>query len=141
MAPERDTALRLHHPRNTRTPEYQNTGIPEHRRNTGTPRWLRRRAASGHRWRRGFEPPMQYLLEWRMALAKDLLRREPTALPACRARRLPVRERFSTAFSRATGCAPSELARAGRADQRWRGVIAAVTPGRSARANAVMTTT
>lgn len=56
--------------------------------------------------------PMQYLLEWRMALAKDLLRRERAAV-------IEVAERvgyqsasaFSTAFTRLTGSSPSEFAR------------------------------
>lgn len=57
-------------------------------------------------------PPMQYLLEWRVALAKDMLRRERPAL-------VDVAERigyqsasaFSTAFTRLTGRTPSEFAR------------------------------
>lgn len=57
-------------------------------------------------------PPMRYLLEWRMAIAKDLLRRE-------RPRLTEVAERvgyqsasgFSTAFTRLTGASPSAFAR------------------------------
>jgi AraC-like DNA-binding protein len=56
--------------------------------------------------------PMEYLLAWRMALAKDLLRREDMAL-------VEVAERvgyssassFSTAFSRHVGQAPGQYAR------------------------------
>jgi len=59
-------------------------------------------------------PPMEYLLAWRMAVAKDLLRRDE-------ARIAEVAERvgygsastFSTAFSRHVGQSPSRYARAG----------------------------
>lgn len=59
-------------------------------------------------------PPMQYLLEWRMALAKDWLRRERPPLAEL-AERIGYQSAsaFSTAFSRTTGRAPSEFARAG----------------------------
>lgn len=58
-------------------------------------------------------PPMQYLLEWRIAIAKDALRRE-------RARLAEIAEKvgyqsasaFSTAFTRHEGIAPSAFARA-----------------------------
>lgn len=58
-------------------------------------------------------PPMEYLLGWRMALAKDLLRRGDT--PLC-----DIAEQvgyssastFSTAFSRYVGSAPGRYARA-----------------------------
>jgi AraC-like DNA-binding protein len=64
-------------------------------------------------------PPMRYLLEWRLALAKNLLRRE----------RLPLAEvaetigyrsasAFSTAFTRHVGCPPSEFARSAGARAR-----------------------
>jgi AraC-like DNA-binding protein len=57
-------------------------------------------------------PPMQYLLEWRMAIAKDLLRRErpPLALVAASVGYQSA-SAFSTAFSRLSGSAPSEFAR------------------------------
>jgi AraC-like DNA-binding protein len=57
-------------------------------------------------------PPMQYLLEWRMAIAKDLLRRErpPLAEVADRVGYQSA-SAFSTAFTRLTGCSPSEFAR------------------------------
>lgn len=57
-------------------------------------------------------PPMQYLLEWRMALAKDMLRTEHPAL-ADVAERIGYQSAsaFSTAFTRLTGRTPSEFAR------------------------------
>jgi AraC-like DNA-binding protein len=57
-------------------------------------------------------PPMQYVLEWRMAIAKDLLRRERPPL-ADQAERggYQSASAFSTAFSRLAGCSPSEFAR------------------------------
>lgn len=57
-------------------------------------------------------PPMQYLLEWRMALAKDMLRRERPPLSEV-AERVGYQSAsaFSTAFARLTGRPPSELAR------------------------------
>ena len=57
-------------------------------------------------------PPMQYLLEWRMALAKDLLRRERAPLAEV-AERVGYQSAsaFSTAFARLTGSSPSEFAR------------------------------
>lgn len=57
-------------------------------------------------------PPMQYLLEWRMAVAKDLLRRERPPLAEL-AERIGYQSAsaFSTAFSRSAGCSPSAFAR------------------------------
>lgn len=57
-------------------------------------------------------PPMQYLLEWRVALAKDLLRGERPSLAEV-AERVGYRSAsaFSTAFARLTGRSPSEFAR------------------------------
>jgi AraC-like DNA-binding protein len=57
-------------------------------------------------------PPIQYLLEWRMAVAKDLLRREHLPLAQV-AERIGYQSAsaFSTAFTRHTGCAPSEFSR------------------------------
>jgi AraC-like DNA-binding protein len=57
-------------------------------------------------------PPMQYLLEWRMAIAKDLLRRERPPLAEV-AERVGYQSAsaFSTAFARVTGVPPSEFAR------------------------------
>lgn len=60
-------------------------------------------------------PPMEYLLAWRMALAKDLLRRDDVGLA-------DVAERvgygsastFSTAFSRFVGQPPGRFARAAK---------------------------
>ena len=57
-------------------------------------------------------PPMQYLLEWRMAIAKDLLRRERPPLAEL-AERIGYESAsaFSTAFARHAGCPPSKFAR------------------------------
>jgi AraC-like DNA-binding protein len=57
-------------------------------------------------------PPMEYLLRWRMALAKDLLRREGVSLTeVADAIGYQSASAFSTAFSRAVGQAPSAFAR------------------------------
>jgi len=60
-------------------------------------------------------PPMQYLLEWRMANARDLLGRDHLSLAEV-AERIGYRSTsaFSTAFTRFTGQSPSEFARAKR---------------------------
>jgi AraC-like DNA-binding protein len=60
-------------------------------------------------------PPMQYLLEWRMAIARDSLRRERPPL-AQLAERVGYRSAsaFSAAFTRLNGSAPSEFARLDR---------------------------
>ena len=57
-------------------------------------------------------PPMQYLLEWRMAVARDMLRRERPPLAEV-AERVGYQSAsaFSTAFARLTGVSPSEFAR------------------------------
>ena len=57
-------------------------------------------------------PPMRYLLEWRVALAKDMLRRERVSL-ADVAERVGYQSAsaFSTAFTRLTGESPSRFAR------------------------------
>jgi AraC-like DNA-binding protein len=57
-------------------------------------------------------PPMQYLLEWRVALAKDMLRRERSSLAEV-AERVGYQSAsaFSTAFTRLTGSSPSQFAR------------------------------
>jgi AraC-like DNA-binding protein len=59
-------------------------------------------------------PPMEYLLAWRMAVAKDLLRREELGLDAV-AERIGYgsASAFSTAFRRHVGQPPSRYARAG----------------------------
>lgn len=67
-------------------------------------------------------PPMQYLLEWRMALAKDLLRRERPPLTEV-AERVGYQSAsaFSTAFTRLVGRPPGAFARStGRAHRRRR---------------------
>jgi AraC-like DNA-binding protein len=58
-------------------------------------------------------PPMQYLIEWRMAMAKDILRRERAGLAEV-AERVGYQSAsaFSTAFTRLTGSPPSAFARA-----------------------------
>jgi AraC-like DNA-binding protein len=57
-------------------------------------------------------PPMQYLLEWRMAIAKDILRRERAPLAEV-AEMIGYQSAsaFSTAFSRSAGVSPSAFAR------------------------------
>ncbi|WP_255506875.1 AraC family transcriptional regulator [Mycolicibacterium sp. 018/SC-01/001] len=56
--------------------------------------------------------PMQYLLEWRVALAKELLRtdRAPVARVA-QTVGYQSATAFTTAFARVAGCSPSEYAR------------------------------
>jgi AraC-like DNA-binding protein len=57
-------------------------------------------------------PPMEYLLAWRMALAKDLLRRQEFALTEVAERvGYGSASAFSTAFSRYVGQPPSRYAR------------------------------
>jgi AraC-like DNA-binding protein len=57
-------------------------------------------------------PPMQYVLEWRIAIAKDVLRRERVPLAEV-AEKIGYQSAsaFSTAFSRHTGSSPSAFAR------------------------------
>jgi AraC-like DNA-binding protein len=56
--------------------------------------------------------PMEYLLAWRMALAKDLLRRQDSALAEVAERvGYSSASTFSTAFSRHVGQAPGRYAR------------------------------
>jgi AraC-like DNA-binding protein len=57
-------------------------------------------------------PPMEYLLAWRMAMAKDLLRRRDVALADVAERvGYSSASTFSTAFSRHVGQAPGQYAR------------------------------
>ena len=57
-------------------------------------------------------PPMQYLLEWRMAVAKDILRTERPSLAEVADRvGYQSASAFSTAFTRLTGTSPSQFAR------------------------------
>jgi AraC-like DNA-binding protein len=57
-------------------------------------------------------PPMQYILEWRVALAKDMLRGErPSLAEVAEKTGYQSASAFSTAFTRLTGCSPSEFAR------------------------------
>jgi AraC-like DNA-binding protein len=61
-------------------------------------------------------PPMEYLLAWRMALAKDLLRRRELALAEVAERvGYGSASAFSTAFSRYVGEPPSRYARSSAA--------------------------
>jgi AraC-like DNA-binding protein len=55
---------------------------------------------------------MHYVLEWRMAIAKDLLQRDRPPLAEL-AEKIGYQSAsaFSTAFTRHTGCPPSEFAR------------------------------
>jgi AraC-like DNA-binding protein len=58
-------------------------------------------------------PPMEYLLAWRMAVAKDLLRRHDLDIAAVAERvGYASSSTFSTAFSRHVGTAPGRYARA-----------------------------
>jgi len=60
-------------------------------------------------------PPMEYLLAWRMALAKDLLRRDDVGLADVAARvGYGSASTFSTAFSRFVGQPPGRFARAAK---------------------------
>jgi AraC-like DNA-binding protein len=59
-------------------------------------------------------PPMEYLLSWRMAVARDLLRREDFGIAEVAERvGYGSASTFSTAFSRHVGQAPGRYARAG----------------------------
>jgi len=59
-------------------------------------------------------PPMEYLLAWRMAVAKDLLRRDESRISEVAERvGYGSASTFSTAFSRHVGQSPSRFARAG----------------------------
>src|SRR5262245_42405798 len=61
------------------------------------------------------QPPMEYLLAWRMAVAKDLLRREDVGLDEVAERvGYSSASTFSTAFSRHVGRPPGRYAREGR---------------------------
>jgi AraC-like DNA-binding protein len=59
-------------------------------------------------------PPMEYLLAWRMAVAKDLLRRKDVAIAEVAERvGYGSASTFSTAFSRHVGQPPSRFASGG----------------------------
>ncbi len=61
-------------------------------------------------------PPMEYLLRWRMALAKDLLWHDGLSLgEVAHAIGYQSASAFSTAFSRSMGLSPSSFARSGQA--------------------------
>ncbi|RYZ16759.1 MAG: AraC family transcriptional regulator, partial [Myxococcaceae bacterium] len=69
-------------------------------------------------------PPMEYLLAWRMALAKHLLRSEAIGI-ATVAQRVGYSSAstFSVAFTRHVGCPPTQYARqhaaSGTGDEEW----------------------
>jgi len=57
-------------------------------------------------------PPMQYVLEWRMAIAKDMLRRDRYSLAEVADRvGYQSASAFSAAFARLTDCSPRAFAR------------------------------
>lgn len=60
-------------------------------------------------------PPMQYLLEWRVALAKDALRTEQHSIAQV-AQRVGYQSAnaFTAAFTRVVGCSPTEFTRSHR---------------------------
>lgn len=61
----------------------------------------------------GTRPPMEYLLAWRMALAKDLLRHQGLDIARVAERvGYGSASTFSTAFSRHAGQPPGRYARA-----------------------------
>jgi AraC-like DNA-binding protein len=63
-------------------------------------------------------PPMEYLLAWRMAIAKDLLRREDVGLDEIAERvGYGSASTFSTAFSRHGGRPPGRYAREAEAHE------------------------
>ena len=65
--------------------------------------------------------PMEYLLAWRMAVAKDLLRRHEFGVAEVAERvGYGSASTFSTAFSRHVGQPPSRYARGGRTSRRMR---------------------
>jgi AraC-like DNA-binding protein len=67
-------------------------------------------------------PPMEYLLSWRMALAKDLLRREDLGIAEVAERvGYGSASTFSTAFTRYVGEPPSRYARVSSAHSAARG--------------------
>nr|WP_245839778.1 AraC family transcriptional regulator [Mycobacterium aquaticum] len=59
-------------------------------------------------------PPMQYVLEWRVALAKDMLREKRFSLAEIADRvGYQSASAFTTAFTRVTGSSPRQYARSG----------------------------
>jgi AraC-like DNA-binding protein len=77
-------------------------------------------------------PPMEYLLAWRMAVAKDLLRREECGLAEVAERvGYGSASTFSTAFSRHAGQAPGRYARSVRTAPRGGAASRGSAPRRS----------
>jgi transcriptional regulator GlxA family with amidase domain len=71
-------------------------------------------------------PPMEYLLAWRMALAKDLLRREDLGIEEVAERvGYASASTFSTAFSRHVGKPPRQYAKRARSQTTGTSVPAA----------------
>jgi AraC-like DNA-binding protein len=71
-------------------------------------------------------PPMEYLLAWRMAVAKDLLRRDDLGIAEVADRvGYGSASTFSTAFSRQAGLPPSRYAASARAKGERRRLLAA----------------
>jgi len=65
-------------------------------------------------------PPMQYLTEWRVARAKELLLGERPALSAVAGKvGYSSASAFSAAFTRVVGCSPAEFAKRGDRGARW----------------------
>jgi AraC-like DNA-binding protein len=59
-------------------------------------------------------PPMQYVLEWRMAVAKDMLRLDQLSVSEIALRiGYQSASAFTTAFTRTTGGSPRAYARTG----------------------------
>lgn len=60
-------------------------------------------------------PPMQYLVHWRVAVAKNILRTDDSSVAEI-ARRVGYQSAsaFTSAFTRLTGCSPTEFARSPR---------------------------
>ena len=73
------------------------------------------RSAFFERFTRTGVPPTEYLLAWRMAIAKDFLRRDDFSLAEIAERvGYGSASNFSTAFSKHVGKPPSRYARAFR---------------------------
>ncbi len=75
-------------------------------------------------------PPMEYLLAWRMAVARDLLRQEVAIAEVAQRVGYASASTFSTAFTRHVGQPPSMYARGGSrpVDARTRVPVAATAP-------------
>jgi AraC-like DNA-binding protein len=76
---------------------------------------------------------MQYLLEWRVALAKDLLRTERPSIAQV-AQRVGYQSAtaFTTAFTRVAGCSPTDFARAASSSRQDVTLAGGIVPSSSA---------